>query len=527
MLARDDKMDVMKVADGLYTNFRWGLTGEPQEMLVRDGKVVARGVPNQVRDPRSEIRDLGGAYLLPSFIDAHCHILPTGLDLQKLYLGHLSTKEEILDAVRDAHKSLPPDKWLMAVHYDQTKFPDNEHLTLVELDRVTNERPILLRHVSGHASVSNSAALRAARIDESVKDPVGGTFRRDANGRLDGVLFEHAHEQVTLAVPDPTLEEMVEAILAAGEKMSALGIACASDMMTGRFDLPKELEAYRIAAERGCKIRTRLYVQWSTVFGPRPMPMDEFIAAQKQMNPETCRVAGIKIFADGAIGSATAAIYGKFSGQPINPAMIISKRGQKAAVAEKEVDGQLMYEPDRLRSMVKIAHDTGYSLAIHSIGDYSTDLVMEAYEQLDHAEHHRIEHVMILSDQQIERMAKLGCKCTMQPEFLIRFGHAYNKQLGPERASHLKRARSVIDAGIPLSFNSDRPIVAGDPMDGIHTAVRRPEGFDPSENVTIEEALLAYTREAAFTNDDSEIMGSLTDRQLADFQVLATDPLSI
>lgn len=515
----------MRAADGLYTNFRWGFTGESQEMLVEGGKVVARGAAGSLADRGSRISDLNSKYLLPSFIDAHCHILPTGLDLQKLYLGHFSTKEEILDAVRDAHKGLPPDKWLMAVHYDQTKFPDNEHLTLVELDRVTNERPILLRHVSGHASVSNSAALKAARIDETVKDPVGGTFRRDASGRLDGVLLEHAHEQVTLAVPDPTLEEMVEAILAAGEKMSALSISCASDMMTGRFDLSKELEAYRLAAERGCKIRTRLYVQWSTVFGPRPMPMEEFLAAQKQMNPETCRVAGIKIFADGAIGSATAAIYGKFSGQPINPAMIISKRGQKAAVAEREVDGQLMYEPDRLRSMVRTAHDAGYSLAIHSIGDYSTDLVMEAYEQLDHAEHHRIEHAMILSDEQIERMAKLGCKCTMQPEFLMRFGHSYNKQLGLERASHLKRARSVIDAGIPLSFNSDRPIVTGDPMDGIRTAVRRPEGFDPAENVTIEEALLAYTKAAAFTNDDSESMGSLEPGQVADFQVFEDDPL--
>src|SRR3982751_1933357 len=112
----------MRVADGLYTNFRWGLTGENQEMLLRGGKVVARGVTNQIRDPRSEIRDLGGAYLLPSFIDAHCHILPTGLDLQKLYLGNCSTREEILDAVSDFDKKLPPDKWLMAVHYDQTKF---------------------------------------------------------------------------------------------------------------------------------------------------------------------------------------------------------------------------------------------------------------------------------------------------------------------------------------------------------------------------------------------------------------------
>src|SRR4029077_17489849 len=144
------------------TNFRWGFTGENQEMLVREGRVIARGPAGSIADRGSRIADLNSKYLLPAFIDAHCHILPTGLDLQKLYLGHFSTKEEILDAVRDTHKTLPPDKWLMAVHYDQTKSADSEHLALVELDRVTNERPILLRHVSGHASIANSAALRAA-----------------------------------------------------------------------------------------------------------------------------------------------------------------------------------------------------------------------------------------------------------------------------------------------------------------------------------------------------------------------------
>lgn len=510
----------MRAADGLYTNFRWGITGEPQEMEVSGGRVAYRGAPRGGAGT-----DLGGRFVLPGFIDAHCHILPTGLDLGKLYLGGCTSREEILQTVSEAHEALSPEKWLLAVHYDQTKFSDGEHLTLTKLDQVTGDRPAILRHVNGHASIANSAALQRAGIDQTAPDPSGGTFRRDASGRLDGVLLEHAHEMVTAVVPDPTLEEMVDAILLAGDKMAGLGINCASDMMTGRFDLPKELEAYRLAAERGCNIRLRLYVQWGAVFGPRSMPMEAFLEAQQAMDPLTCRVAGIKIFADGAIGSATAAIYGRFSGQPIDRTKILSKSGRAAsAVAEREVDGHLMYEPDKLMSMVRTAHEAGYSIAIHSIGDYSTDLVMESYEQLDSARHHRIEHAMILSDPQIERMARLGCKCTMQPEFLMRFGHSYNRQLGPERAARLKRCRTVLDAGIPLSFNSDRPIVAGDPWDGIRTAVHRPEGFDPSENVTMEEALVAYTAGGAFSNDDSELMGGLEVGQLADFQVLDAIP---
>jgi predicted amidohydrolase YtcJ len=231
------------------------------------------------------------------------------------------------------------------------------------------------------------------------------------------------------------------------------------------------------------------------------------------MDSSRCRIAGIKIFADGAIGSGTAAIYGDY------------------AIPDTEhptpdTSGSLMYKPERLNDMVRIAHDAGYQIAIHSIGDYSTDLVMNALEATGEPQRHRIEHAMILSDAQIERLAKLGCHVTMQPEFLIRFAHSYLKQLGPDKRSRLKRFRSVLDAGIPLSFSSDRPIVAGDPRDGIAVLTHRPEGYDPSENITPEKAWLGYTAGAAEANGDGDLMGSLTEGQVADFHLLDTAPFA-
>lgn len=522
----------------LVHNFKWGFSGEPEFMLIENGRVVVRDPSIEPFPEADRTIDLAGQTVLPAFIDAHCHILPTGLDLQKLNLSECTSHEQVLDLLRERERETPDGEWLLAVQYDQTKFPNSEHMNRDELDSISTIRPILIRHFNGHASIANSAALKAAGVDEKTPDPKGGTYVRDASGRLTGVLLEHAHERVSNTLGAPPLEQMVDAIMQAGDKMAALGIACASDMMTGRYDLDLELQAYRIAAERGCKIRTRLYMQWSTVFGPKALPRSRIDELAKAMNPERCKIAGIKIFADGAIGSGTAAIYGRFFASdsatrhetqdtrhpsdgpsPVTQPALSSSKGHSSLQ-----DGQLMYSPDRLKKMVHTAHDAGYAIAIHSIGDRSTDLVMDTYEGLDDARRHRIEHAMILSDAQIERMAKLGIHCTMQPEFLLRFRHSYMKQLGPERASKLKRFRSVLDAGIPVSFNSDRPIVPGAPWDGINTAICRPEGYDPCENITRNEAILAYTHMGAVANRESEEMGMLKMGQMADYQVVNEPP---
>jgi predicted amidohydrolase YtcJ len=303
----------------------------------------------------------------------------------------------------------------------------------------------------------------------------------------------------------PTLEQMVNAIIAAGEKMAELGICCATDMMTGSFDLAMELQAYRLALEQGCPIRIRLFLQWSTVLGARAVPKEVLDGFTKNVPIEKGKIAGLKIFADGAIGSATAAIYGRF----------------RTTEGEQIDDGQLIYPADRLNDMVRKAHDAGYAIAIHSIGDRSSDIVMDAFEQLDVARNHRIEHAMMLSDSQIERLSRLGCMVTMQPEFIKCFANSYRKQLPQERFSKLERFQSVSDAGIPLALNSDRPITPGIPWDGIETAMNRPQGFDPAENIDRNTAILGYTEYAAKANGDDGLMGKLEKGELAEFQTFA------
>lgn len=484
-------------------------------MVVEDGRVLIAPTSSSVYGAVDEVIDCGGKKLLPGFVDAHCHVLPTGLDLLKLNLTDCSTREQILEMVLDRHGE-QPDGWLLAVQYDHNKFADGVHLTRDDLDAISSSRPILLRHYNGHCSVANSMALRMAGVKEDTPNPSGGEFVRDESGRMNGVVLEDAHERIWEATPLPSLDEMVDAIMQAGDKMADLGITCASDMMTGRENLVEEFEAYQIAAARGCRVRTRLYVQWRDVFGPKGIGLERLREYEKSFtDPDRTRIAGIKLFADGAIGSATAAIYGSYTGQPAKGPVI-----SRNAVNTKEqgTSGQLIYSPEKLIAMTKTASDAGYQVAIHAIGDYASDLVMDAFEATGVPSRHRLEHAMILSDEQIERLVRLDCFVTFQPEFLLRFGHVYRRQLGDEIASRLERTRSVLDAGLKLSLNSDRPIVPGDPMDGIRTAVNRPAGFVTSENCTLEEAIDGYTVAGAQANGDHGLMGSLEPGELADFQ---------
>lgn len=476
-------------------------------MLVDDGRVVARAPRVEIPPRLDELIDHDGKLFIPAFIDNHCHIIPAGLNLHALNLASARSVEKLLDAVRDRHES-NPDGWLVCVQYDHNRL--GRHVTLPELDAISAVRPILLRHASGHAAVANSAAFAAAGIVDSVCDPEGGSFERDASGRLSGVVTENALGHLMRALPEPPEHVMVDAIVQACKSMHRWGIHAAADMMTGEFNLIRELRAYRTASDQGCPVLLRLYVQWSRLFGPRAVGREEIEDAMSGCDPEKCRIVGVKIFADGAIGASTAAIYGGYEGRP---------------VAEGQFAGTRMYKPERLKSMVRTAADAGYQVAVHSIGDHATDLVLDAFEATDEPSRHRLEHAMLLSDAQIERIAKIGCHVTFQPEFLMRFGQAYARQLGQARASKLLRSRSAIDAGLRLSFSSDRPITSGDPWDGIAASSNRPAGFDQSENCTRIEAIEAYTKRAAEAMGDGKLMGSLAPGMLADYQVIDADSL--
>ncbi len=467
----------------LYTNALWWESKEPINLLVENGIVRYRGGAAQ---PAEHSVDLSGKTIMPGIFDCHMHLLNTGLDLSALNLHDCASRSDVADLVRERSGALNNGEWLLAVHYDANRFSDSKDVTAAELDTWSGGAPAILRQVSGHSCVASETALRLAGITRDQQDPPGGRIVRDECGEPTGLLEENAMGLVYGASPKPTRDQMVSAIRLAAASLRDYGITTTCDMSTGQYNLADELWAYQNA---NVDVRVGLYVLWSRVFAE-----DGTQKVFEFPESDSLRVSGIKLFADGALGSGTAAIYGEYA---------------------TGGDGMLIYEPDDLIRRVKIASDAGFRVSVHAIGDRAIDLVLDAFEKTGKPSIHRLEHAMMLSDNQIQRIHKLDVAVTMQPEFLLEFGSVYRRRLGADRAAKLKRLRSLLDVGVRVALSSDRPIVSGDPWKGVVSATDRPEGFDPSENISRAEAIRCYTQAAA--EMDGWNAGSLNAGQFADF----------
>ncbi|MEM2126114.1 MAG: amidohydrolase [Candidatus Methanosuratincola sp.] len=472
--------------------FRRGVdsfSGEEFNVLVAGGRVVYRGKEEPSGD---EVVDLEGGFILPGFVDAHCHILSQGLHLERLDLFLCQTREEVLARLRDFALSTQ-EEWIQAVNYDANRFSDGRDILAKEIDQVVPHFPVVLRHVSGHSIVVNTEAFRRAGITSSTPDPKGGRICRDESGNPTGVLEEEAVGLIYRCIPKPTRLRMEKAIEIAWKRMFSLGITSAADMATGTYDLSHEFSAYRALADSGRGGRTVLYVlhEKALNFGDGPCAYE---------SGALWRVGGAKIFVDGAIGPGTAALRGTYEGGG---------------------SGYLILERDALVQVMRDLEARGWRVALHAIGDRAMDEVIEVLQTCEEPQRHRIEHAMILDEEQLVRLKELGCWVVMQPEFLLRFHGAYFRRLG-EMARRLKPFRSALRIGVRVAFSSDAPIVSGDPWLGIATAVDRPSGFDPSENVSWEEAVMLYTKAAG------EVVGlevgGLSIGEWADFQVYARSP---
>jgi len=460
--------------------------------------------------PHTKVVDAGGRLVLPGFIDAHVHCLTAHQVHFWADLTPADTRDELIKAI-EKHALRHPEHRLVggsgyrysAVMVDG-KLPNRD-----VLDKVVNDRPLWLMSYDGWTACTNSRFVEIAqkRLGKAF-DQIPGVERDPQTGKPTGVFYK---------VED--LEPIADEIFTEGTDVVYEGLKLVVDTMarwgvTGIHDVGgksmADMEIYeRLLRDGGLK--TRVYVAMQH---DRKLPDEqsvEFDQVRSRYSNEWIKAGAVKLFIDGVEDSHTAAMLEPYADQP-------------------EVLGETIYQPEEFKRVIETLDRMGFQCITHSCGDRGVRVVLDAYENArlrngSRDSRHRIEHVEVVSPEDVPRFAGLGVIPSMQPLHAhlskAPFDETYGKALGPERLERSFPWRSMVDSGAKLTFSSDWPVADMNPFLGTHTALTRGGLVGPQNTISLEDAIRGYTINAAYASFDEDIKGSIEVGKLADLIILS------
>lgn len=502
---------------------------EARSMGVWHGLIV--GFDEEIsNDHAARELDLAGATVVPGFIDAHCHTAWFGQTLLGLDCSAAASWSEVYDLVRERAQGVAPGEWILGTGLTPSALTGERDLT--SLDDAAGDRPLYLRHTSGHALTTNSEGLRrAGYFDGTFEAPGGRGVPTDDAGRPTGLVEENAQVCIQNLVKPYPEDLIVRGLDLATRRYASEGITSFTDAGIGLGWIghsPAEFAAYHAAADSGrLHARAQVMPVMDTLHAlPEPGELDASgtgphlgldLGIRTGVGDDRLSIGPVKIFSDGSLLGETSAMHDALCG------------GSHSR-------GEFLIPPDRLIDVAEQAYRAGWSLAIHAIGDRAVDVAMDTIEHCQ--AHHgpgpapnRIEHVGVTNPGQVSRLAELGVAVTPQAAFIGSLGKHMSGLVGPEKTEWLYRGQSFVEAGVCVAGSSDRPVADGRPLLGIQRAVDRTtdEGFviGPGERMTPYDALKTYTVNAASATGFGDSRGTLAPGYCADFVVLGSNPLEV
>ena len=481
--------------NGLQVDARGQLQHFTGLRIGNDGKVVQLLGPNDPRPTRIDDRiDGRERAMLPGLIDAHGHVSDLGLGTLQLDLTGTRSIAELQARLKAFAVADRAPRWIIGRGWNQEHWPDKRFPTTADLDAVIADRPVWLHRIDEHAAVGNSAALREAGVTATTRSPPGGRIEQ-------GLFFDSARDMVENKIPVPPPAQRDQGLANAQRLMLGFGLTSVTDMRTDRDSWTT---MRRAGAAGRLQLRIITYAadidQLHSIAGSKPTPW---------LYGDRLRMVGLKLFADGALGSRGAWLKAPYSDKP-------------------DSRGVPFMDDARIRSLMNRAAADHFQIAVHAIGDAANAQVIGAYEEMARTygtdRRWRIEHAQILDPADIPRLAPAGIIASMQPTHQTSDRTMAEARLGPKRLAGAYAWRTIAATGVHLPFGSDFPVESPNPFPGIAAAVSRqdpqgqpPGGWRPEERVTLAQALAGFTREAAYAGFAEDRIGSLDPGHWADF----------
>jgi len=513
--AEEDMVDLVLVNGKVWT----GDAARPwaEAVAVRDGKIVAVGTAAELRTlspSGAKLVDLGGSLVLPGFIDSHTHFLAGGFALKSIQLREAKSRGDFVARIAAKARELGPGRWIVNGDWDHQQFSPVELPRRDWVDAVTPDNPVCVNRLDGHMILANSAALKLAGVTRNTPVPPGGEIEMDPEtGEPIGILKDTAMELVYAKIPEPSFAEKLEAAGASVRHAAENGVTSVHEMADA-----SSFEVFQEMARLG-RLTTRVHVYI-------PITEVELVARLKVKSPfggPYLKLAGLKAFMDGSLGSATACFFEPYADDPKTSGLL---HGQ-------------MYPEGIMERRILEADRAGLQLAVHAIGDRANSLLLDMYEKAVAANgprdrRWRVEHAQHLRPADISRFGKLGLVAAVQPYHAIDDGRWAEQKIGPERVRTTYPFESLRRAGAVLAFGSDWTVAPLSPILGIYAAVTRrtldgknPGGWVPGEKVSVEEAVRAYTANGAWVEFAEGAKGTIEAGKLADLVVLDRDIFTI
>jgi len=483
---------------------------EAQAIVIDQGKILFTGTNDEVFDvyESKNILDVQEKTVMPGIIDAHAHFYQLGLGLQEADLRGTESKQEVIERIREFSPYKTAD-FIVARGWDQNDWEDQSYPTKEDLDAVFPDVPVAVQRVDGHALWVNSKALLLAGIDKAGPVP-GGMIMGDAQGKPNGILVDAPCDRVLEMIPEPSVEISARALQSAQDYCFSMGL-------TGVHDagLKKPIIELIDSLQQADILRIKLDAMVSNI-----EPDVSYYLAKGPTVKHRLRVGGIKVYADGALGSRGAALRAPYSDDPGHFGAIITPMDQLRALADRAL----------LAGFQVNTHAIGDSANVSVLGVYQEALATHITAQKEEVRW-RIEHAQVVPPDYFGAFSK-NIIPSVQPTHATSDMYWVEERLGAQRMPGAYAYNSLLSQAGLLALGTDFPVEYVNPMLTLSAAVYRrdpsgyPEsGFYPDEAITREQALKGMTLWAAYANFSENQRGSLSPGKDADFIVLDRNPL--